>query len=326
MASSRSTSTSTSTSTRSSGQRSTPATESSRAGFRPSKKVVALILILGLIVVAGALAIFTGGEDESTAAADGQSEEAHLEHVHGLGINPADGKLMIASHYGLFQLDDDGPVRVSEVQDFMGFTVMGEDHFLASGHPGQGQDAPANLGLIESTDGGATWDEVSLGGEADFHALDAAGDRVYGVDATSGQELMVSDDGGATWEIPGGPPLADVAVDRDDTDRLLSTSEQGPVVSDDAGQSFSPLSGAPLLQMLDSAEDGTVYGLDPAGGVHRSDDAGESWEQTWQHDGSEEDFPEAILAVDADEAWIALGGDVLHSEDGGKTFDVVFQG
>ena len=98
------------------------------------------------------------------------------------------------------------------------------------------------------------------------------------------------------------------------------------MASDDAGQSFSPLSGAPLLQMLDSAEDGTVYGFDPAGGVHRSDDAGESWEQTWQHDGSEEDFPEAILAVDADEAWIALGGDVLHSEDGGKTFDVVFQG
>ena len=29
---------------------------------------------------------------------------------------------------------------------------------------------PSSLGLIESTDGGKTWQQLSLAGEADFHA------------------------------------------------------------------------------------------------------------------------------------------------------------
>ena len=40
----------------------------------------------------------------------------------------------------------------------MGFTVAGADHYLVSGHRGADQaNAPPNLGLIESTDGGMSW-------------------------------------------------------------------------------------------------------------------------------------------------------------------------
>ncbi len=51
---------------------------------------------------------------------------------------------------------------------------MGPDHFYASGHPGPGVELPAPVGLIESRDGGATWDPLSRQGESDFHALTAS--------------------------------------------------------------------------------------------------------------------------------------------------------
>lgn len=70
-----------------------------------------------------------------------------LSHVHGLGVDSADGQLYAGTHYGLIRVPEDGdPTLVGEVKhDFMGFTVVGPDHYLASGHPGQG------------TAGRATW-------------------------------------------------------------------------------------------------------------------------------------------------------------------------
>ncbi|MDP1876362.1 MAG: hypothetical protein Q8M17_02220 [Actinomycetota bacterium] len=41
--------------------------------------------------------------------------------------------------------------------DVMGLVRAGE-RWLASGHPGEGMDAPGDLGLIESTDGGRTFE------------------------------------------------------------------------------------------------------------------------------------------------------------------------
>jgi hypothetical protein len=40
------------------------------------------------------------------------------------------------------------------------------------------QSLPPNLGLIESRDGGETWKNVSLLGQADFHVLESAGRRI----------------------------------------------------------------------------------------------------------------------------------------------------
>lgn len=289
--------------------------------FRSTGSHAGVLLVSALSLAACGTEVDPGDDGDAQAAA----EDTHMEHIHGLGINEADGALMIASHYGLFRLDDDGPVRVSEVQDFMGFTVAEEGLLLASGHPGQGQDAPTNLGLIASIDDGATWDEVSLGGEADFHALDALGERIYGVDATSGQQLMISDDGGETWETSNAPAMASLTVDPRDADTVIGTTEEGPVLSDDGGQEFLALDGAPVLQFVDWAADGTLYGMDPAAGVHRSLDDGATWEQVGEVGSTAEGHPEAIHAVDQDEVWAAVGGSVLHSTDGGESFDVVHE-
>lgn len=52
-------------------------------------------------------------------------------HIHGLGRNPADDALFIATHTGLFRMtsSDPSPERVAGLyQDTMGFTVVGPDH------------------------------------------------------------------------------------------------------------------------------------------------------------------------------------------------------
>ena len=78
----------------------------------------------------GALA-FAGCSDE--APSQGEGDDA-MAHVHALGIDPADGRLYVATHFGLFALSNEG--QASKVgtagQDTMGFTVVG-----AQSLPGQ---------------------------------------------------------------------------------------------------------------------------------------------------------------------------------------------
>ncbi|WP_211435205.1 F510_1955 family glycosylhydrolase [Blastococcus sp. DSM 46786] len=256
-----------------------------------------------------------GGQGDATA--DGG--EITLEHVHGLGVDPADDALYAGTHYGLVRISPDGELtRVADrVQDFMGFTVVGPEHYLAGGHPGAGQDGPGNLGLIESTDGGETWETLSLAGEADFHALDAADGVIYGY---SGGRLLVSEDG-VEWADRGQMRIADLAADPSDPQRVLATTEAGLVVSEDAGKNFTAVVGAPLLVLLDVAADGgTAAGVAPDGTVFVSTDGG----RTWVEGGSVGGAP-AALTVEGDEVYVAVEGAVLGSTDGGETFTELYR-
>src|SRR3954471_10072526 len=98
-----------------------------------------------------------------------QANDPGIGHIHGLGVDPADGALYLAGHYGLFKVTSvETAQRVAgRVQDHMGFTVIGPKTFLASGHPGEAAaDTSPHLGLIRSTDAGATWKAVSEQGTA----------------------------------------------------------------------------------------------------------------------------------------------------------------
>ena len=140
-----------------------------------------------------------GGNGETRAPAPGaRATDSGPQHVHGVGGNPADGALVIATHTGLFRAmpGEQRAKRVGDLyQDTMGFTVVGPDRFLGSGHPDARADLPPLLGLIRSEDAGRTWTPVSLLGKADFHVLRAAARQVYGFDSTQAR-LLVSDDGG----------------------------------------------------------------------------------------------------------------------------------
>ena len=273
------------------------------------------------VVLAFALSTLVAGCASGTGTSSG-SDAAHppeMEHIHGLGIDPDDGTLYAGTHYGLFRIPASGqPSLVGDhVQDFMGFTVVGPNHFLASGHPGEGHGGPSSLGLIESTDAGQTWQPLSLSGEADFHSLDSVDGTIYGLNSMTGQ-LMASSDG-RTWDLRSAEAIADFAVDPTKPLTLVATTQQGPIISTDGGATFKPLTSAPLLVLVDWAPDGTLVGVAPDGTVYRGGDSGRAWEEGGKLAGP----PEAVDVEDADTIHAAANGQVFSSSDGGETFEAV---
>jgi hypothetical protein len=69
-------------------------------------------------------------------------------HIHNLAYDGC--QILIGTHEGLWgQTPGATPTQVSEdAFDVMGFTSI-TDRWLASGHPGEGMDAPADLGLLQ---------------------------------------------------------------------------------------------------------------------------------------------------------------------------------
>jgi hypothetical protein len=229
-------------------------------------------LVAALLAIASVAAGCSGDESADPAA------DAGPVHVHGLGVNPADGSLYVATHTGLFRMarGSEEAERVGDsYQDTMGFTVVGADRFLGSGHPDLRTDLPPLLGLIESSDAGRSWRPISLLGEADFHALRADGSRVLGYDA-SGDRLMSSADAGRTWTSTRPPaPLADVVAHPDDPGRLVAASEAGVISSRDGGRTWSAPRSVAVVLAWPSAD--ALYALGPTGTVSRSGDEGASW-------------------------------------------------
>lgn len=279
---------------------------------RPSALLRISLAVAAATLLAGCA---SGTGKDSDPEHHGQSAE--MEHIHGLGIDPADGTLYAGTHYGLFQIPASGqPSLVGDhVQDFMGFTVIGANHFLASGHPGEGQGGPSSLGLIESTDAGQTWQPLSLSGEADFHSLDSAAGTIYGLNSMTGQ-LMTSTDG-RRWNVRSTEAIADFAVNPSEPLTLLATTQEGPVISADGGATFKALPSAPLLVLVDWASDGRLAGVAPDGTVYRSRDSGETWDARGKLAGP----PEAMEVVDAATIYAAANGQVFKSSDGGATFN-----
>ena len=259
-----------------------------------------------------------GSSAQDSPSAGAQATDSGPQHVHGLGINPADGALVIATHTGLFRAmpGERRARRVGDLyQDTMGFTVVGPDRFLGSGHPDARADLPPLLGLIRSEDAGRTWKPVSLLGKADFHVLRAADRQVYGFDSTR-VRLLVSDDGGRSWDPRTPPePLVDLAIDPRDARRVVASGEDRLFTSGDAGRRWRPLTRdrAGLLAWADA-----LYMVDAEGRVHRSGDAGRGWQSA----GSIRGQP-AAFAANGRELYVALhDGTVKRSTDGGRTWTV----
>lgn len=136
-------------------------------------------------------------EGDASASPSVMELSSELDHVHAAVF--VDGRLLVGSHTGVAEVDPtSGAVarRGASQDDFMGLAGSAE-LLVASGHPGAGSTLPDPVGLLRSTNGGETWETVSLTGEIDFHTLAVSGDNIAGA-ATTG-ELLYSQDAGATW-------------------------------------------------------------------------------------------------------------------------------
>lgn len=256
----------------------------------------------------------------ATACAPAGATAASLttnNHIHEL-IPSDDGQsLLVGSHNGLFTVDLDsgdvaGPAG-EHVIDLMGLT-RADDRLLASGHPGasgpQHLQGP-NLGLIQSSDAGESWEAVSLEGVADFHALtyDPAAGAVVGVH--SGQ-ILISDDMGASWrEGTAAEPYDLLAT----SDGLLMTSTAGLSVSTDAGESFQPVEDAPSLALLADAED-TVIGVDLNGTLWRSEP-----KMQWTPEGTTPGQIHALALLPGGEVIVATESGLQRTSDLGQSWE-----
>ena len=259
-----------------------------------------------------------GGDEQPAADGDGDGPEAG--HVHGLGVNPADGALMIATHAGLFRAAPGSgePSRVGQgYQDTMGFTVVGGDHFLGSGHPDPRAGGPPHLGLIESRDAGQTWRSVSLSGEADLHVLEAEGGAVYGYDASGGR-FLASRDGGRTWSQRGAPePFGSLAIDPEDSDTLVASGQDSLYISRNGGRRWSDL--ADESGYLAWPAPNRLYLLALDGTVRASANDGRRWRSVGAVGGQ----PAAFEAGSPKAMYVALhDGTIEGSEDGGRLWRV----
>lgn len=238
-------------------------------------------------------------------------------HVHGLTVDHGSGVLYAATHVGLFRIDDTRTaVRVSkESPDLMGFAAIGPGHFLASGHPDQHGDGPANLGLIESTDGGVTWRTMSLSGAADFHGLRVAHGTVYGYNSTDGAFLVSTDR--RTWERRSTVALGAFAVSPTDPQAVLAVGQAGLQRSTDGGRTWTPISGAPPVGVLAWEQGAEVWGASGGDGtVWQSADGG----ATWQRRGRLPAQPHALTTHESTVFAAVTGDEIVVSTDGGVTW------
>jgi hypothetical protein len=289
-----------------------------------------LLVAVGLTGGVAAAVLFWQADGESDRAFQPPApEDPGPVHVHGLGVNPADGALFIATHTGLYRVGE-GKRKAERVggdryQDTMGFTIVGPDRFLGSGHPdvneAREQGLPGLLGLIESTDSGESWEPISLLGEADFHVLRSVGGRVYGYDVTN-DRLLVSGDRGRSWDELNKPgPIVDLAVVRNDPQRLVAASsgglEEGLFESKDGGKSWKQR--AETVGLLAWPQPDRLYVVVQGGLVFVSSDGGRRLRSVGDIGGA----PAALLAQGADELYVALhDGTVKRSSDGGATWAV----
>lgn len=276
-----------------------------------------LAALLPLAMLGGACGGSDAPSDPEVVREDGP------DHVHGLGINPRDGALMVATHSGLFRVAEGQRElrRVGDLrQDTMGFTVVGPDRFLGSGHPDLRTGDPPHLGLIESDDGGKSWDSVSLRGEADLHALVAHSHVIYAFDSRSGR-LLASATKGRTWAVRKSPgAIIALALDPKVETRLVASTAEAVFVSTDAGATWQERNGVePGLLAWPKARELLHVAAD--GLVSVSSDRG----RTWRQRGDVQAQPAAMGAA-GDRVHVAdPEGRIFASRDGGRTWSLLVE-
>jgi photosystem II stability/assembly factor-like uncharacterized protein len=187
------------------------------------------------------------------------------------------------------------------------------------------QSGPAHLGLVASDDGGSSWVPVGLSGQADFHALAAAGVTVYGFDSLTAT-VMRSDDGGQRWQQGASFAMTDLDVNPENPMHVVSATPAGVQESHDGGMTFTAVMPQPPrpLALLDhvpyagsSDRDPVLAGVDAAGGVWALGPAG------WQLAGTVPGRPAAFTVIAPDRYLAATEAQVVGSEDAGRSWTLL---
>src|SRR3972149_605075 len=209
-----------------------------------NRKLVAISL--GIMVI-GMVITIQYALNTQIPASPLYSRTVGWQHIHGLGIEPADRIILYIATHGDFYHGHDGnpPFKVDIVRaDYMAFNAPPSAGIplYASGHPSTG----GNTGLIKSTDGGETWESVAkvLEPPVDFHAMAVSKSDpnvIIGFDS-GGRGLFKTVDGGKTWETLEYPDyVSALAIFPHDSQTVFAGTGKGIFQSNDGARSWVPL-------------------------------------------------------------------------------------
>jgi photosystem II stability/assembly factor-like uncharacterized protein len=244
------------------------------------------------------------------AFASGESIGA-LSHIH--SVRAFGDQILLGTHEGLYQyLDEKTVKRISpERFDVMGLAVSSKG-FYASGHPGSGSKLPEPVGLLLTTDRGATWKKVSLTGKVDFHTLETVGNEIYGADSGTGN-LMYSSNGGKSWVTRGKNTFIDIAPNPDRIASVLAIRDGKLYRSMDAFKNIKLVKTSFVVNSIDWIKGSLIASSGKV--LYRSNDAGSSWKKIStlsSQIGTITQSPQIIAVV--------MGSAIYSSSNGGKSF------
>ena len=254
----------------------------------------------------------------TTPSGPAEPMELSVSHIHAAVRDPQTGELLLATHEGLYRQDGDALTQVGPVIDLMGFAVASDGTLYASGHPSAGAGLPEPVGLITSTDGGATWQVASRGGESDFHALTVGPVTVVGFDGA-----LRSTTDRQTWTTGDlNLPVIGLAASPE-TGILLATTQAGLLRSTDDATTWETLSPPEAAVLVAWADDETVVALTVTGRLAVSEDGGRTWTQGPQSIGQASTLWAERGANGVVEVIAVVDGTVIATTDQGSSVQVL---
>ncbi|HEY8110900.1 MAG TPA: hypothetical protein VIG05_08545 [Candidatus Nitrosotenuis sp.] len=296
-----------------------------------SKRLIGIGIAAAIAVSAVFLTLQNDLDVPSETASDQRT--VFWRHIHGLGIDPADRSILyIATHGDFYQsVSGSAPVKVDEKRaDYMAFNapITAEMPLYASGHPETG----GNTGLIKSTDGGKTWQQVAtvLDPPVDFHAMAVSKsdpNLIIGFDS-AGRGLFKTIDAGLNWQKLEFPEyMSALAISPSDSNVIFAGTGKGILVSSDGANTWAKLEqyDGQLIFALIFDENGILYASTDGSGLAKSSDFGKTWEKI-----NSPNLTIVSMAIDAQNKILYIAGyvadgyqEVYKSSDDGNTWDLI---
>ncbi|WP_432359800.1 F510_1955 family glycosylhydrolase [Sporosarcina sp. UB5] len=229
------------------------------------KKIAKYIGMAGIITV---LSACNAPKDNSFAFIE--MKNSKIDHLHGLGYINGGPQVIISTHEGLYAYDEDGWKEAnSEKHDYMGFQAVREG-FFSSGHPEIGSKLKNPLGLVKSTDRGASFEKLAFYGEIDFHymAVGYESNAIYALNEMPTKEmpagLHYSLDEGESWKEASmngfnSSFISNLAAHPSREELIAIGSKDGLFISRDYGENFAPFNEAEMITYATLNEAGGLY-------------------------------------------------------------------
>lgn len=294
-----------------------------------------LILITGVaLVIGGVVGIFLANFAVTThESSEINPRTVFWRHIHGLGFDPAQrNTLFIATHGDFYWSVNDGPPSKVDEQraDYMAFSAPYSQGvpLYASGHPATG----GNTGLIKSTDGGKTWQQVAtvLDSPIDFHAMGVTKsdpNLIIGFDS-EGRGLFKTVDAGKNWQALQFPDyVSALAISPIDSDLVFAGTGKGIYQSSDGAQTWTQIEQYKGLSVfaLTFDENGVLYASIDQFGLSKSADLGKTWEKI-----NTPKFTTTSIAVNSQNDILYIAGyvpdgyqEVYQSSDDGNNWNLI---